>query len=306
VEGFINATIVLGTPLLIAAVAGIIAERTGVLNIGLEGFMLIGALLSAWVAGGDGSTLGAALTVLGAGLALGAVYGWIVVYYRADQVAVGIAYNIFALGATTYAAALIAEAHGRAALGTGRGGTVAIPGLESVPWLGPVFDQHWLTYVAYAMVPLGFVVLFRTGLGVRARACGEYSLGAEAAGLNVARWRLGATAISGMLAAVAGAYLVLADAHQFVNNISAGKGYIALAVIILARWNPLGALAAALLFGSAQALDLEVQGGLWGLRPPGELVQTIPYVVTILAVTIVGRRVSPPAEDGRPLGLPGG
>jgi general nucleoside transport system permease protein len=300
-ENIVNGTVVLGTPLLIAAIAGIVAERTGVLNVGLEGFMLGGAFTAAWVAGGTGSVTAAVIVVLAAGLVLGALFGWIVVYLRADQIAVGIAFNIFMLGGTTYAATLVTEAGGREALGAPRGGSLAIPGLEAIPWLGPVFDQHWLSYVGYALVPVAFVVLFRTGLGIRARACGEHTFGAQAAGVAVARWRLGATAISGLLAALAGSYLVLASAHQFVNDISAGKGYIALAVIILARWNPLGAVAAAALFGVAQALDFEVQGGLLGLDLPGELVQTLPYVATILAVTLVGRRVSPPAEDGRPL-----
>jgi simple sugar transport system permease protein len=161
-----------------------------------------------------------------------------------------------------------------------------------------------MTFVGYALVPIVFMLLFRTGLGIRARACGEYAVGARAAGISVGRWRLAATALSCMLAAMAGAYLVLADTHQFVNNMSAGKGYIALAVIILGRWNPVGAVAAAVLFGGAQALDLEAQSGsILGLAPPVALVQTLPYVVTILAVTLVGRRVRPPAEDGTPLAL---
>lgn len=305
-ENVINGTVVLGTPLLIAAIAGIISERAGVLNVGLEGFMLGGAFAAAWVAGTSESVPFALLAVLVSGLGAGAAFGWVLVYLRADQIAAGIAFNIFTLGSTTFAATLIEDDVGREALSAPRGGNVAIPGLEAIPWIGPVFDQHWLSYVGYALVPIVFILLFRTGLGIRARACGEYALGAQAAGVNVARWRLGATAISGLLAALAGSYLVLASSHQFVNDISAGKGYIALAVIILARWNPLGAVAAAALFGVAQALDFEVQGGLFGLDLPGELVQTLPYVATILAVSIVGRRVSPPAEDGRPLAATGG
>jgi len=301
-DALINSTVVFGTPLLIAAIAGLIAERTGVLNIGLEGFMLGGAFLSAWVAGEGGSLTLALIVVLVTGVVIGTLYGLIVVYTRADQVAVGIGYNIFVLGATSYGFALIIDARGQPAVQTGSLGSIDIPILGSIPWMGPVFDQPWLTFVGYLLVPLVFVVLFRTSLGIRARACGEYSGGALAAGIDVARWRLIATAISGTLAALAGAYLVLGDAHQFVNNISAGKGYIALAVIILGRWSPVGAIAAAALFGGAAALDFEVQtGSILGVEPPAALVQTIPYVVTIMAVTIVGRRVRPPAEDGKPL-----
>jgi ABC-type uncharacterized transport system permease subunit len=304
VEAFVNSTVVFATPLLIAAIAGLIAERTGVLNVGLEGFMLGGAFLSAWVAGGDGSVIAGLLTALAAGLAIGALYGLVVVHLRADQVAVGIAFNIFVLGATSYGYALIISSDGQPAMQTGSIATLSVPLLGDLPWLGPVFDQPWLTYVGYALVPITFVLLFRTGLGVRARACGEHSAGAQAAGVDVARLRLVATAVSCMLAGLAGAYLVLADAHQFVNNMSAGKGYIALAVVILGRWNPIGAVAAAVLFGGAEALNFEVQSGsVLGLDLPVALVQTLPYVVTIVAVTLVGRRVRAPAEEGRPLAL---
>ena len=303
-EAFVNTMVVFATPLLIAALAGIIAERSGVLNIGLEGFMLAGAFMSAWVAGGDGSLAAGFLAALATGLVIGALYGLVVVHLRADQVAVGIAFNIFVLGATAYGYSLVISAQGQPAMQTGSLGDLKVPLLADLPWLGPVFDQPWITFVGYALVPILFLVLFRTGLGVRARAVGEHSAGAQAAGLNVARWRLGATAISCMLAAMAGAYLVLGDAHQYVNNMSAGKGYIALAVVILARWNPIGAAAAAALFGGAEALNFEAQSGsILGLEPPVALVQTLPYVFTIVAVTLVGRRVRPPAEDGKPLAL---
>jgi general nucleoside transport system permease protein len=304
VEAFVNTMVVFATPLLIAALAGIIAERTGVLNIGLEGFMLAGAFMSAWVAGGDGSLAAGLLAALATGLVIGALYGLVVVHLRADQVAVGIAFNIFVLGATAYGYSLVISAQGQPAMQTGSLGDLTVPLLADLPWLGPVFDQPWITFVGYALVPILFLVLFRTGLGVRARACGEHSAGAQAAGIDVARWRLGATAISCMLAAMAGAYLVLGDAHQYVNNMSAGKGYIALAVVILGRWNPVGAVAAAVLFGGAEALNFEAQSGsILGLEPPVALVQTLPYVFTIVAVTLVGRRVRPPAEDGKPLAL---
>jgi simple sugar transport system permease protein len=303
-ETFVNSMVVLGTPLLLAAIAGLIAERTGVLNIALEGLILGGAFVSAWIAGDNGSIFLGLVVTLVAGLLTGAIYALVVVYLRADQVAVGIAFNLVVLGLTSYAFDLVTKAHGQPALQTGKMATISIPGLSSIPWIGPVFDQPWLTFVAYALVPIVWFVLFRTGVGIRARACGEYSEGARAAGLDVKRWRLGATALSGLIAAAAGAYLVLADAHGFIINMSSGKGYIALAVIILGRWNPIGAIAAAVLFGGAQALDFQLQtGSILGLHPPVNLVETLPYVVTIVAVSIVGRRVIGPAEDGKPLML---
>jgi simple sugar transport system permease protein len=299
---FVNSAVVFATPVLIAAIAGLIAERTGVLNIGLEGFMLFGAFVAAWIAGDHGSV---ALGLLGAmfmGLVFGALYGLVVIHLRGDQIAVGIAFNLLALGLTGYGLSLLTADAGDSALTTKALATLAIPGLSSIPWIGPVFDQPWLAYVGYVLVPVTFLVLFRSGLGIRARACGEYSDGAIAVGIDVKRWRLLAMMISGLIAAIAGAYLVLGDTQTFAEGMSAGKGYIALAVIILGRWNPLGAVWAALLFGAAQALNFQFQtGSVLGLDLPVTLVQTLPYIVTIVAVTIVGRRIVAPAEDGRPL-----
>lgn len=301
-QALVNGTVVFATPLILAALGGLIAERTGVLNVGLEGFMLTGAFVSAWVAGDHGSVLLGLLVTLPAGLLIGLLYGLVVVHLRADQVAVGIAFNLVALGLTSYGFDLVTRTEGQMVLQTGKLDSLAIPGLDSIPVIGPVFNQPWLTYVAYGLAPLVFYVLFRTGLGIRGRACGEYSEGAQAAGLNVKRWRVAAVALSAMLAAVAGAYLVLADTQGFINNMSSGKGYIALAVIILGRWNPLGAVAAALLFGGAEALDFQLQtGSIFGLHPPVTLVQALPYVVTLVAVAVAGRHVLAPAEDGTPL-----
>src|SRR3954447_2452205 len=301
---FVNTLVVFATPLLMAAVAGIIAERSGVLNIGLEGFMLGGAFLSAWAAGKNGSITLALIVVLLAGLAVGALFGLVVIYLRGDQVAVGIAFNIFILGATSYGYALVTKHGGQEALQTSSMHSIDIPLLGDIGVIGPIFNQPWLTFVGYLLVPATWVVLFHSGLGIRLRACGEYAVGARAAGLSVARWRLAALVVSCMIAGLAGSYLVLADTNSFINNMSAGRGYIALAVIILARWNPLGAVLAAALFGGAQALDIQAQGGsILGAHIPVELLQTLPYVVTILAVLIVGRRVRPPDEDGRPLSV---
>ena len=294
-ETFVNSLAVFATPLLLAAIAGLIAERTGVLNVALEGFMLLGAFCVAWGAGdGRSPWVGLAVVVVVA-IVAGALFAGIVVSLRGDQIAVGIAFNIFALGATSYGASLL----NANSLTTADSGVITFPGLSDLPWIGPLFDQHWLTWFAYLLVPVTFVVLFRTGIGVRARACGEHSEGAQAAGVAVARWRIGATILSAVLASVAGAYLVLGDAHRFTEGMTAGKGYIALAVIILGRWSPRGALAAAALFGGAEAATFQIQANQ--VDVPLELVQAIPYVVTIVAVAVLGRRVRAPAEDGKPL-----
>lgn len=297
-EQIVDSTVVLAIPLLLAALAGLIAERAGVLNVALEGLMLSSAFVAAWAAGGGRPGVVGVLAAIVAGALLGAALGWLLVVWRADQVVVGIAFNVMMLGATAYAAALVTAGDAQA-LRVDSGGVFAVPGLSELPWLGRAFDQHWIVYLAYALVPALAYFLFRTGLGIRVRACGEYAAGAQASGVRVVRTRVLAMVASGALAALAGAYLVIGDTHQFGNGMTAGRGYIALAVIILGRWNPIGALAAALLFGAAQALDFQLQ--THGANVPVQLLQTTPYLVVLVSVAVLGRRVRPPAEDGRPL-----
>lgn len=288
-------TVVLGMPLLLAALGGLIAERTGVLNLGLEGLMLAAAFVTAWVAGA-GRPLGVALVIgVALGAACGLALGWIVVVARADQVVTGIGLNLVVLGLTGYLFGIV----GADGFTTGAIAEVRVPGLADIPWVGQLFDQPWLAYVGYALVPVAAVVIFRTGLGIRMRACGEYAEGARASGVDVVRARLVAMAVSGALCGLAGAFLVLADTHKFVHNVTNGRGYIALAVIILGRWRPLGALGAAALFAYAQGLDLYAQAR--DLDLPLQLVQALPYALTLLAAAVLGRRARPPAEEGRPL-----
>jgi ABC-type uncharacterized transport system permease subunit len=299
VSEFVAAILLAGIPLLFAAFGGVVAERAGVLNVGLEGLMLWGAFLAAWISASAGDVAGVLAAVVATAV-LGALLGWIKVSLRADQVVAGIAFNIVALGATSYAFPLIT--HGDIArMSSEGGGLVRVPGLAELPWIGTFFDQHWLAYAGYVTVPVLSLILFRTGLGIRLRACGEFAEGARASGVDVIRTRIGAMAASGMLAGVGGAYLVVAGIHQFGENMTSGQGYIALAVIILGRWTPLGAAAAALLFALATAVTFRLQAD--GVSAPPELFFAMPYVITLLAVAIAGRRVRPPAEDGRPLYL---
>jgi general nucleoside transport system permease protein len=296
VELLLSTTVVLGMPLLLAALGGIIAERAGVLNMGLEGLMLGAAFATALAAGGGSIALG-----LSAGLAFGALaglgLGLVVVLARADQVVSGIAFNLLVLGLTGYLFGLMPASD----LTTPAGGRVRVPGLAELPWVGQLFDQHWLAYVGYALVPITAFVIFRTGLGIRMRACGEYAQGARASGVDVVKARLWAMAASGLLCGLAGAFLVLADTHKFVNNLTNGRGYIALAVIILGRWSPAGALGAAALFAYAQGLDLYAQARQLDL--PLQLIQATPYVLTLVVAAVLGRKAMPPAEEGKPLML---
>jgi general nucleoside transport system permease protein len=300
VEQIVDSTVVLAIPLLLAGLGGLISERAGVLNVALEGQMLTGAFVGAWVAGDGGSTFVGTLAALAIGAVLGALLGRLLVVWRADQVVVGIAFNVMMLGATSYGYALVTKNNDHA-LRVATNGNIRIPGLADIPGIGPVFDQHWIAFVAYLLVPVVAWGLFRTGAGVRLRACGEYSTGAIASGVKVARIRVLAMVAGGALASLGGAYLVIGDTHEFGDNMTAGRGYIALAVIILGRWNPVGALLAALLFGAAQAADFQLQ--THGTGVPVQLLEMTPYLITLISVAILGRRVRPPAEDGKPLGV---
>ena len=298
---FLASVVLGGVPLVFAAFGGLISERAGVLNIGLEGLILFGAFFSAWAGAAAGNQVVGLFAALAATFALGLVLGWLMVSLRADQVVIGIAFNIAALGATSYFLRVITTSNS-SAMSTDSGGIVRIPGLADLPWFGALFDQHWLAFVAYLLIPIVYLVLFRSGLGVRLRACGEFSEGARASGVDVIRTRILAFGVGSMLAGAGGAYLVLGGIRQFTENISSGQGYIALAVIILGRWTPLGAAAAALLFALAQAISFHVQASDTGV--PTEIFLAMPYVITLVAVAISGRRVRPPAEEGRPLYLP--
>jgi ABC-type uncharacterized transport system permease subunit len=298
VETVIASATTAAVPLLLASLAVLIASRAGVLNLAAEGMMLGAAFLAAWVAAASGGGVGFAVAVLSGGVA-GLVLGWLMVTLRADQVVVGVAYNIMILGLTAYAAGVITKTS-RSALDVGTPAKVKIPGLADIPGIGVLFDQNWIAYLAFILVPITSYVLFRTGLGTRLRACGEYAEGARAVGIKVVRVRVLAMGVSGALAAMAGAYLVLGDLGLFRRNLSGGRGYIAFVIVILARYRPLGALLAAAGFGLCQALTFYLQ--LKGVHIPSQFILATPYVVTLLAIVLLGKRIGqPPAEEGRPL-----
>lgn len=285
----------LAVPLLLAALGELVAERAGVINVGIEGMALTGALAgfagsyyshSAWVG---------AACALGAGLALAALFALLSLTLRADQVVVGTALNILALGVTgVFARGLF-----------GSGGVSAtpfpslpIPGLSRLPVVGEaLFSQNALGYLAWLLVPITAIFLFRTRPGLRLRAVGEYPLAADGAGVPVNRVRLAATLWGGALAGLAGASLSIGYTNTFVENMTAGRGFIALAVVILGRWNPVGALFAALLFGLASALQFQFQATKTAF--PYQFFLALPYLLTLLALLLRSRsKTAPPAALG--------
>jgi ABC-type uncharacterized transport system permease subunit len=286
------------TPLLFAALGGTISERSGVINIGLEGMMLMGAFWGIWGADQTGSWVLGLLIGMASGLLLALIHAVWSITLRADQIVSGFSMNFLALGITGFFYVNIYGTQGTPE-NISRAPDVTLPGIEDIPFFGDIFGTlNILVWLGLITVFLLWLYLFRTPSGLRLRSVGENPLAAETAGLSPARIRYRAVAASGALAAMGGAYLSIGFVGSFGENMTAGKGYIGLAVMICGRWLPQGALVFALLFGffSALAQRLPVFS-----ESAATLFQALPYVVTLIAVAgVVGKSI-PPAADGRPL-----
>ena len=298
VESFLEAAVRSATPLALAALGETVTERAGVINIGLEGAVIagaFGALVGAGTAGlGGGWVLAAAAGASAAGL-----FALFAVVLRADQIITGTAVTLFCLGLT---GALYRTLYGveGAALTIPTSGATAVPGLAAIPVIGAAFfAQPAITYVVYALVPLLALFLYRTGAGLSLRAVGERPAAAIAAGVHPLRHRLGAVLFGGVLGGLAGGTLVLAQVGTFAEGMSAGRGFIAIAIVALGRWHPAGVAVAALLFGAANALQFLFQAMGWAL--PYQIFLALPYVVTLFALAGAAGRRAAPAALGRPV-----
>ena len=290
----------LTVPILLSALGGVFSERGGVVNIALEGMMIVGTFFGALGAYQHGPLAGVVYAVLGgAGLAL--VHALVTVTFGVDQIIAGVALNLLAAGAARF---LTIQAFGVATQSPGVSGfaSFSIPGLDRVQALAPlVTGVSPLVPVTLLLVLVGQWVLWRTAFGLRLRAVGESPRAAETLGVNVYRMRYTGVLLSGALAGLAGAYLVLEQAHAYLEGMTQGLGFIALAAVIFGNWWPLGALGAAVLFGVFEAVSLRVVAS----SIPYQFIQSLPYVVTILMLAGVVRRARPPAADGVPY-RPGG
>jgi len=291
---FLEASVRLGVPLALAALGEAITERSGVINIGLEGSLIAGALGGALASLALGSGEAGVLAGAGAGLVVALVFAAFAVGLGTDQIITGTAITLGGLGFTgaIYQATFGA---GGAALTLPTLPPLRLPVLADIPWVGTaLFAQAPTAYLAYLLAPALWYFLFRTPWGLELRACGEHPDAARAAGVRVQRVRVAATLFGGALAGVAGAHLALAHAGTFAENMSAGRGFIAIAVVALGRWNPLLVLIAALFFGAAAALQFLLQAV--GLDLPYQFFLALPYVVTLAALAgRVGRGRAPAA-----------
>ena len=298
IVGVLAATIRFATPILLAALGEAVSERAGTLNVGIEGIMLTGAFLSAWAAVATGSPwIGLAVAILG-GMVLAAIHAVLTVTFRVDQIVSGIALIIFGLGLSSYGY--------RISLGKALPAPsipifekVDFGALAEIPFLGPViFDHHLLVYVTFVMVLVVAWFLHRTTWGLEIRAIGENPSAAEAVGISVQRVRYGATIFGGALAGAAGSFLVLAHVGFFVENMVAGRGFIAVVCVVFGRWNPVGVLLAALLFGFADALQIRLQPIYSEI--PHQFFIVLPHLLAIGSLVFFAGRTRFPSALGVP------
>ncbi|MGI3169276.1 ABC transporter permease [Pseudooceanicola sp. C21-150M6] len=308
----LDSTIRLATPLLLACLAGLFSERAGIFDIGLEGKMLISAFFSAAVAYVTGNVWLGLLAGIVSSMVLSALHGLAAVTFRGNQLISGVAINFLAAGMTVLIAQDWFKQGGRtpSLSGAGRFSPIELPfaeSLQDVPVLGPIYYElisgHTiLVYLAFLMVPASWWILYRTRFGLRLRAVGENPAAVDTAGVSVVELRYAAVAICGVLTGVAGAYLATALQAGFVKDMSAGRGYIALAALIFAKWRPWYALFSTLLFGFLQALALrpDVIQNTIGIKVQVQLLDALPYILTVIILAgFVGRAI-PPRAGGEP------
>lgn len=295
-EGFLSALVRVATPLLLAALGEMLAERGGVINLGVEGAMLAGALAAAIGAASGGPWAGLVLAVA-AGAVVAAAFAAMAIGARTDQIITGTAMTLAALGLT---GAIYRRAFGTAGAGLSLPtlAPLEVPGLSRLPLVGPaLFAQPLPTYLALLAVPFLWWFLFRTRPGLALRAVGESPASARAAGVPVRRVQALATIAGGAFAGLAGGTLVLAQVGTFAERMTAGRGFIAIAIVVLGRWHPVGVLLAALLFGGATALQFLFQAA--GLAVPYQLFLMLPYLLTLVLLAGVAGGVRAPAALGR-------
>jgi len=284
-------------PILFAALGELVNQRAGVLNVGLEGIMLVGAFLAVACAVLTGSPWGGLAGAIAGGAAMGFVHGIFAVRLKVDQIVAGIGLILLGLGLSGYGYRLV----------FGQGTPMQVPGfqrldlgpLSDIPVLGPVlFTHHALVYIGVAAALALAWMFARTGLGLTIRAVGESPKAADSAGVNVDRVRLATATFGGAMAGIGGAFLSTAQLAGFVENMVSGRGFIAIACVVFARWNPLGALAVALVFGMAEAAQIRFQA----LYPeiPYQLFTILPYALALVALVAAARSAQLPAALARP------
>jgi simple sugar transport system permease protein len=308
----LDATLRVSTPLILAALAGLFSERSGVVDIGLEGKMLGGAFAAAATAAVTGSAWLGLVAAMGTSLGLAMIHGFATITHRGDQVVSGVALNILVAGlAPTLGIAWFSRGGQTPTLpNDARFTGITLPGADAVadvPILGQIYSElisghNILVYVAIVAVPTVAWVVYRTRFGLRLRAVGESPEAVDTAGISVAGMRYRALMVTGMLCGIAGAYLSTAHSASFIRDMTAGKGYLALAALIFAKWRPVPVLFACLLFGFLEAIEARLQGVALPVigEIPVQFIQALPYILTVILLAgFIGKAI-PPKAIGRP------
>lgn len=296
--GMLNGTIGRATPIALAALCGVISERSAVINIGIEGIMLMAALTAVVSASLlDNLWLGLAVAILTGGL-IAALHAWLVIRFRVDQVVSGVAINIFGVGMTSFISSRYLESNIDLLNNSGTMKVWAVPVLSQIPIVGPIFFEHTpIVYITFLLVFLMHFVLFYTPWGLRTRAVGEHPKAADTLGIDVYLTRYVNVIAGGMIAGIGGAYFTIGSVGRFDQNMTAGKGFIGLAAMIFGNWTPVGAYLSSLLFGFADSLQVKMQ--ILGVPIPSEFLAMTPYIITMIVLTGVVGRAIPPAADGQ-------
>ena len=297
--GMINSSLVRATPIALAALCGVISERSAVINIGIEGIMLISAQLAVVTASVTGNLYAGLIAAIVAGGLIAALHAFLVIRFKVDQIVSGVAINIFGAGLTSFLSSRFLEKNTDLLNNSGVFPVFSIPGLSKIPILGPMlFENNIVVYLTLLLAIVMHIMLFYTPWGLRTRAVGEHPKAADTLGVNVYLVRYINVIIGGMIAGLGGAYFTIGSVGRFDEIMTAGKGFIGLAAMIVGKWNPIGAVTSSLIFGFADSLQVRLQ--ILRVPIPSEFLLMAPYIVTMIVLTgFVGRAI-PPAADGQP------
>ncbi|HIY95628.1 MAG TPA: ABC transporter permease [Candidatus Rothia avicola] len=295
----LNGAVLLSIPMIFGSMGGLLCERSGIVNIAIEGQLLLGAFSAVIVGSTTDSPWAGLIAAMVGGMLVSALLALFSIKYLVDQVIVGVVVNVLVSGLTGFLYARVLEANAATLNSAPKLPAFAIPGLSEIPVLGPVlFNQNVLVYLMYIVVAVIWFALNKTRWGLRTRAVGEHPKAADTLGVNVNRLRATNVLLAGAVAGMGGAFFTLVSVSSFNSDMTAGQGYIALAALIFGRWTPIGALSAALLFGFS--LNLQFVLSILGTRVPTELLAMLPYLVTIFAVAGLVGRSRGPAAVGKP------
>ena len=297
--GMMNTSLVRATPIALAALCGVISERAAVVNIGIEGIMLVSAMTSVIIATLTHNLYMGLLTGMLTGMVVAALHAVLVIQFKVDQIISGVAVNIIGTGASSFISNRYLQINSNLLNNSGIFPNIPIPLLVKIPILGPVvFENNIMAYIMLFLVAVTFVILFYTRWGLRTRAVGEHPKAADTLGINVYMMRYVNVILGGMVAGIGGAYFTIGSVGRFDKLMTAGKGFIGLAAMIFGNWNPVGALGSSLIFGFADSLQIKMQ--ILNIPIPTEFLQMAPYIVTIIVLAGLVGRVHPPAADGTP------